>query len=99
MKTIILNNFEIGKDKLTVLAGPCAIESKEICAKVCEKLKENSRTRDIPIIFISAYDEPGDIVKGFEIGCEDYIVKPFIPEVVKARVETIIKNGMNVLIL
>ena len=36
--------------------------------------------------FISAYDEPGDIVKGFEIGCEDYIVKPFIPEVVRARV-------------
>ncbi len=54
--------------------------------EVCRKLKENPLTRDIPIIFISAYDDPGDIVKGFEIGCEDYIVKPFIPEVVKARV-------------
>ena len=54
--------------------------------EVCRKLKEDPLTRDIPIIFISAYDEPGDIVKGFEIGCEDYIVKPFIPEVVKARV-------------
>lgn len=54
--------------------------------EVCTKLKENPVTREIPIIFISAFDEPGDIVKGFEIGCEDYIVKPFIPEVVKARV-------------
>lgn len=54
--------------------------------EVCTKLKENPLTREIPIIFISAFDEPGDIVKGFEIGCEDYIVKPFIPEVVKARV-------------
>ena len=54
--------------------------------EVCKKIKDNPLTRDIPIIFISAYDEPGDIVKGFEIGCEDYIIKPFIPEVVKARV-------------
>ncbi len=54
--------------------------------EVCRKLKENAITKDIPIIFISAYDEPGDIVKGFEIGCEDYIIKPFITEVVKARV-------------
>ena len=54
--------------------------------EVCRKLKDNLLTREIPVIFISAYDEPADMVKGFEIGCEDYIVKPFIPEVVKARV-------------
>lgn len=54
--------------------------------EVCKKIKESPLTREIPIIFISAFDEPADIVKGFEIGCEDYIVKPFIPEVVKARV-------------
>jgi len=54
--------------------------------EVCHQLKDNPVTRDIPIIFISAFDEPEDIVKGFEIGGEDYIIKPFIPEVVKARV-------------
>ena len=54
--------------------------------EVCQKIKDNPLTREIPIIFISAYDEPGDIVKGFEVGGEDYITKPFIPEVVKARV-------------
>ncbi len=48
-------------------------------------VKGDIATRDIPIIFISAYDEVDDIVRGFEIGGEDYITKPFIPEVVKAR--------------
>lgn len=52
----------------------------------CNIMKENSETRDIPIIFISAFDDPEDIVKGFNLGGEDYITKPFIPEVVKARV-------------
>jgi len=54
--------------------------------EVCEKLKENPDTREIPIIFISAFDEPEDIVKGFNLGGADYVTKPFIPEVVKARV-------------
>lgn len=50
-----------------------------------EIVKGDVATRDIPIIFISAYDETDDMVKGFAIGGEDYITKPFIPEVVKAR--------------
>lgn len=54
--------------------------------EVCERLKSNVETKEIPIIFISAFDDPTDIVKGFTLGCEDYITKPFIPEVVKARV-------------
>lgn len=54
--------------------------------EVCVKIKENPDTREIPIIFISAFDEPSDIVKGFSLGGEDYITKPFIPEVVKVRV-------------
>ena len=52
----------------------------------CRIMKENANTRDIPIIFISAFDNPSDVVKGFNLGGADYITKPFIPEVVKARV-------------
>jgi putative two-component system response regulator len=52
----------------------------------CEIMKKNPQTRDIPIIFISAFDNTQDVLKGFNLGVEDYIVKPFIPEVVKARV-------------
>ena len=54
--------------------------------EMCTRIKENPNTRDIPIIFISAFDDPKDIVKGFELKGEDYVTKPFIPEVVKARV-------------
>lgn len=59
--------------------------------QVCEILKNDVKTRDIPIIFISAFDNPEDIAKGFEIGGADYITKPFMPEVVKARVSLQIK--------
>ncbi|MBQ8592104.1 MAG: response regulator [Lachnospiraceae bacterium] len=54
--------------------------------EICQKMKENPETRGIPIIFISAFDNPEDIVKGFSLGGEDYITKPFIKEVVKARI-------------
>ena len=57
----------------------------------CKIVKDNPNTRDIPIIFISAYDEPDDITKGFSLGGEDYITKPFIQEVVQARVGTHLK--------
>ena len=52
----------------------------------CQIMKQNAHTRDIPIIFISAFDNPEDVVKGFNLGGEDYVIKPFIPEVVKARI-------------
>lgn len=54
--------------------------------KLCRLLKANKHTKDIPIVFISAYDDPNDIVQGFRLGGEDYITKPFIPEIVQARV-------------
>ena len=54
--------------------------------ELCRLLKNDKNTRNIPIIFISAFDDPMDIVEGFLLGGEDYITKPFIPEVVQARV-------------
>lgn len=62
----------------------------------CKIIKGDAETRDIPLIFISAFDEPADIVRGFTLGGEDYITKPFIPEVVKARVNLHLKlNDYN----
>ena len=54
--------------------------------ELCRILKKDVETRHIPIIFISAFDASKEIVKGFSLGGEDYITKPFIPEVVQARV-------------
>lgn len=54
--------------------------------ELCRQLKKNENTKNIPVVFISAFDDPMDIVEGFLLGGEDYITKPFIPEVVQARV-------------
>lgn len=56
--------------------------------QVCEKLKSESATRKIPIIFVTAMSEVEDEAKGFELGAVDYITKPVSPPVVKARVKT-----------
>ena len=53
----MLNNFEIGKDKLTVFAGPCAIESKDIVFKTAEKLKKVCEDLNINYIFKASYDK------------------------------------------
>lgn len=54
-------------------------------------IKKDVKTRNIPIIFISAFDAASDIVKGFEAGGADYVTKPFIREVVKSRVAVQLK--------
>ncbi len=59
--------------------------------EVCEKLKADDKTRDIPVIFISALDEVFDKVKAFTVGGVDYVTKPFQTEEVLARVETHLK--------
>jgi len=56
--------------------------------EVCEKLKSDDRTRDIPVLFISALIETEDKVRGFKAGGVDYIIKPFHAAEVLARVET-----------
>lgn len=56
--------------------------------EVCKKLKADARTRDIPVIFISAINDVLDKVKAFAVGGVDYITKPFQVEEVLARVET-----------
>lgn len=56
--------------------------------ETCLRLKNNSSTEDIPIIFMTALSEVVDKVRGFEIGAVDYVTKPFQPEEVLARVKT-----------
>ena len=59
--------------------------------QVCQKLKNNRTTRNIPIIFLSASDQIDSKIKAFEVGGVDYITKPFQVLEVLARVKTQIK--------
>lgn len=58
---------------------------------VCQQLKANPHTQDIPVIFVSALDEAWDKVKAFSVGGSDYISKPFKLVEVLARVENQLK--------
>jgi len=55
---------------------------------VCQKLKANPETKDIPVIFLTAKAQPEDIIKGFEVGAVDYVTKPFNSGELIARVST-----------
>jgi len=54
--------------------------------EVCRRLKADERTRNIPIIFVTAMIEAEDEAKGLSLGALDYITKPFKPSLVEARV-------------
>ncbi len=58
---------------------------------VCSKIKQNEKTKRIPVIFLTVKDDEKDIVKGFELGAVDYITKPFYSEVLLKRVEVHLK--------
>jgi len=59
--------------------------------EVFQNLAEDKRTKDIPVIFVTAMSSTEDEIQGFRLGCADYITKPFKPEIIKARIRTHLK--------
>ena len=56
--------------------------------EVCRRLKQDVKTRDIPVIFVTVKSDVNDEVKGFRLGAVDFITKPISPPIVQARIET-----------
>lgn len=100
---LIENGYKVRK----VISGERALKAVELQApdlilldikmpgmdgyEVCRQLKASEATCAIPVIFISALDDVFDKVKGFEAGGADYIIKPFEPVEVLARVSAQLK--------
>lgn len=59
---------------------------------VCERLKSNELTKDIPVVFLSARSEVDDRVEGLQRGAIDYIGKPFHPKELMARIENALQH-------
>jgi two-component system alkaline phosphatase synthesis response regulator PhoP len=59
---------------------------------VCRELKQDAKTRDLPIIILTAKGEEVDIVAGLELGADDYVTKPFSPRVLLARVRAVLRR-------
>ena len=62
--------------------------------EACRKIKAEGRTRDIPVIFLSAKGQEAEIRAGYEAGAAEYIVKPFAPDQLTERIQAILtRNG------
>lgn len=60
--------------------------------ELCRSLRKDSTLNAMPIIMITAKGEEHDIVKGLELGADDYITKPFSPKVLKARIQSVLRR-------
>ena len=60
--------------------------------EVCEQIKNNDLYNEIPIIMLTARGDESDIVKGLEIGADDYITKPFSPKILVARINALLRR-------
>lgn len=61
--------------------------------RVCQELKKNPRTKDIPIIMLTALGAETDVICGLKEGADDYVSKPFSPKVLMARLEAVLRRA------
>ena len=61
--------------------------------EACRRLKENSATSEIPIVFLSAKGQDGEIKEGLNSGAVEYIVKPFAPDDLTDQVKDILRRA------
>jgi sigma-B regulation protein RsbU (phosphoserine phosphatase) len=59
--------------------------------EVCRRLRASEATRELPIMFLSSLEDAKDKARGFELGANDYVTKPFEPLEVQARVRSLLK--------
>ena len=63
---------------------------------LCRKLKSDPVTQGIPVIMVTAKGEESDVVLGLGMGADDYVVKPFSPKELVARVKAVLRRSRNV---
>lgn len=62
---------------------------------VCRQVRRDQRTADIPIIMLTARDDIADRIVGLELGADDYVVKPFDPRELVARVRAVLRRAVD----
>lgn len=60
--------------------------------EVCRRLKSDKATQSVPVIMLTARSEEENMVKGLELGADDYVTKPFSPRVLVARVKAVLRR-------
>lgn len=81
-----LKSFQLERPDLVVLdIGIPGIDGLELCRRL-------RATQEVPVILVTARDADEDIVRGFEVGAEDYLAKPFAGSVLVARVKSLLRR-------
>jgi two-component system alkaline phosphatase synthesis response regulator PhoP len=63
--------------------------------EVCRVLKNDARTKHIPVVMLTAKGEEADMVTGLEMGADDYLAKPFSPRVLIARIKAVLRRRQS----
>lgn len=61
--------------------------------EICRRLRGQEATRQIPILMLTARGEEDDRIRGLEVGADDYVVKPYSPRELVARIKTILRRA------
>jgi DNA-binding response OmpR family regulator len=62
--------------------------------EVLSALRQNDKTKNVPVLMVTALSKEDEVLKGLELGADDYITKPFSPNELAARVKTVlIRHG------
>ncbi len=80
--------LEIAKEEIVDLILLDIMMPKMSGFEVCEELKKDDKTRNIPVIFITAKSDDDSIDEAYKVGGIDYVLKPFRPRELRVRVET-----------
>jgi two-component system phosphate regulon response regulator PhoB len=61
--------------------------------EVCRRLRADPKTRDVPVVMLTARGEEHDRVEGFEVGADDYVTKPFSPRELVLRIKAVLRRA------
>lgn len=62
---------------------------------ICKHIRQDAQLCKIPVMMVTAKSEDSDIVQGLEVGADDYLVKPFSPRVLRARVKALLRRDQD----
>ena len=80
----------LARERLPALAVLDVMMPRLTGYQVTKQLREGEATKDIPVILLTARVQEADVARGFEVGADDYIKKPFSPQELRARVQAIL---------
>ena len=64
---------------------------RPVIIKACRRIRANDATRDVPIIMLTAKGEERDVVRGLDLGANDYVTKPFSRPILLARIRAVLR--------